>query len=214
VPRTLVKICGLTRPEDARAAVEAGADWLGFVLLGDSPRLIEARAAAAITAACPDTPTVAVMVAPSPEQALALATRAGARRVQLHRVDPLAWPTDFPLPIAFSVPVGEDGRFATALPDERHLVLLDTADTTRAGGTGRVFPWESAARLAATRPLFLAGGLDETNVAAAIARVRPFGVDASSRLEFAPGVKDPDKMRRFVVAVRAGDAGRFTQEKP
>jgi phosphoribosylanthranilate isomerase len=216
VPGTLVKICGLTSPQDARAAVEAGAEWLGFVLLGDSPRRIEVHAGAAIAAACPGTPTVAVMVAPTPEQALALASRAGARRVQLHRVDPAAWPADFPLPVTFSLPVGEDGHLESALPDERHLVLLDTADPARAGGTGRVFPWEAAARLAARRPVLLAGGLDATNVAAAIEQVRPVGVDASSRLESGPGVKDAEKVRRFIAAVRrcdtklagAGEEGR------
>jgi phosphoribosylanthranilate isomerase len=146
------------------------------------------------------------MVAPSPEQALALATRAGARRVQLHRVDAARWPADFPLPVAFSQPVGADGTIAAALPDARHLILLDTADPARAGGTGRVFPWEAAAAIAARRAVLLAGGLDEHNVASAIERVRPFGVDASSRLESAPGTKDPGKVRRFVAAVRACDA--------
>ncbi|HVP14535.1 MAG TPA: phosphoribosylanthranilate isomerase, partial [Terriglobales bacterium] len=204
--RTLVKICGLTRPADARAAVEAGADWLGFVLLGDSPRRIDAAAAAEITAACPGVTTVAVLVAPTPEQALALAARAGARRVQLHRVEAAGWPADFPLPVAFSQPVGADGTIPAALPDERHLILLDTADPDRAGGTGRVFPWEAAASLAARRAVLLAGGLDGDNVAAAIERVRPFGVDASSRLESAPGLKDPRKVRRFVAAVRRCDA--------
>jgi phosphoribosylanthranilate isomerase len=204
--RTLVKVCGLTRADDARTAIAAGADWLGFVLLGESPRLVDSAAAAEIAAACPGATTVAVLVAPTPEQALALATRARAKRVQLHRVDPARWPADFPLPVTFAVPVGEDGRLAGALPDERHLLLLDTADPAHAGGTGRVFPWEAAARLAFSRPVLLAGGLDADNVTLAIERVRPFGVDASSRLEAAPGRKDPDKVRLFVAAVRACDA--------
>ncbi len=211
--KTLVKICGLTRAEDARVAVEAGADWLGCVLLGESPRRIAAGAAAAIAAACPGTPTVAVLVGPTPEQALALAREAGAARVQLHRVDPGTWPADFALPVTFAVPVAADGRLAGALPDARHLVLLDTADPERAGGTGRVLPWEAAARLAATRAVLLAGGLDAANVAEAVARVRPFGVDASSRLESRPGVKDAEKVRRFVAAVRAAETRRAEEEE-
>ncbi len=210
---TLVKICGLTRLDDARVAAEAGADWLGFVLMGESPRRIEADAARAIVSACPAVVAVAVLVAPTPDQALSLAERAGARRVQLHRVDPAAWPAAFPLPVTFAVPVHQDGRLAGPLPGEQHLVLLDAADHERAGGTGRVIPWEAARRLAATRPVLLAGGLDDANVAAAVARVRPFGVDASSRLESRPGVKDPDSVRRFVAAVRAGDARRAREER-
>ena len=203
--RTLVKVCGLTRLEDARAALEAGADWLGFIVKGDSPRRVPAATVARIASALPGALLVAVMVDPNPGEALELAERSGAARVQLHRVDAAAWPGDFPLPIAFSVPVAEDGAMTAPLPPERHLVLLDTAHPSRAGGTGETFPWETARIVAATRRVLLAGGLHDGNVAAAIARVRPFGVDASSRLESAPGIKDPERVRRFVAAVRACD---------
>lgn len=205
MPRTQVKICGLTRLEDARGAREAGADWLGFILLGESPRRLDAGDVARIAAALPGPLVVAVMVSPGPEEALALATRSGAGRVQLHRVDPRTWPEDFPLPVTFALPVDAAGRLAGPLPPAPHLVLLDAADPVRAGGTGRTFPWEGAAALAARRPVLLAGGLDAGNVEAAIERVRPYGVDASSRLESAPGIKDPELVRRFVAAVRRTD---------
>ncbi len=126
--------------------------------------------------------------------------------MQLHRVDPLAWPADFPLPVSFGVPVEPDGRINGALPPLPHLVLLDTAHPTFAGGTGERYPWHEAAALARTRDVMLAGGLSAANVAAAVAEVQPFGVDASSRLETAPGIKDPDLVRRFVAAVRESDA--------
>jgi phosphoribosylanthranilate isomerase len=203
--RTVVKICGLTRLEDARAALEAGADWLGFVVRGESPRCVSAAAARAISGALPGAVTVAVMVAPTPDEAVALAGKVAADRIQLHRVDPAQWPEDFPLPVSFAVPIDEDGSITTALPSTRHLVMLDTAHPERAGGTGISFPWETARVVAATRPVLLAGGLDGGNVASAIETVRPFGVDASSRLESGPGIKDHDKMRRFVMAVRACD---------
>jgi phosphoribosylanthranilate isomerase len=203
--RTVVKVCGLTRLQDAQAAGEAGADWLGFILNGESPRRVAPETAQAICAGIPGVVPVAVLVAPSPDQALDLARRAGAARLQLHRVDPAAWPTDFPLPVSVAVPVAEDGSLTAALPPERHLLLLDAAHPARAGGSGRTFPWETARVVAATRPVLLAGGLDDGNVATAIETVLPFGVDASSRLESAPGLKDPDRVRRFVAAVRRCD---------
>jgi phosphoribosylanthranilate isomerase len=189
-------------------AHEAGADWLGFVVAGETPRCLDAGAVGEIAAAIPGAVVVAVMVAPAPDEALRLATRAGARRVQLHRVDPAAWPMDFPLGVTFAIPVRPDGRIAAALPPAGALVLLDTAHPTRAGGSGETFPWEGAAALAATRDVMLAGGLGPDNVERAIERVRPFAVDASSRLERAPGIKDADQVRGFVAAVRRADAVR------
>ncbi len=202
---TVVKVCGLTRLEDARAALEAGADWLGFVVKGASPRKIDAARAGGIAAASGATVVVAVMVTPWPDEALALARAAGASRVQLHRVDPAGWPADFPLPIAFAVPVEPDGRVGRPLPEERHLVLLDTSHPTLAGGTGERYPWHEAAALARARAVMLAGGLSGDNVTDALEQVRPFGVDASSRLESAPGLKDHAAVRRFVAAVRESD---------
>lgn len=202
--RTLVKVCGLTRLEDARVAVEAGADWIGFIVSGESPRRIAPERAAEIAAAVPGVVCVAVMVSPSPAEALDLARRSGASRVQLHRCNPAAWPEAFALPLAFAVPVGVEGFPAGALPDARHLVLLDTA-AVQAGGTGRTFGWEHAVPLALVRPVIIAGGLDPDNVAGVIEQVRPYGVDASSRLERSPGIKDADLIRRFVAAVRACD---------
>ena len=203
---TLVKVCGLTQLEDARVAVEAGADWLGFVLSGESPRRVDPARVAEIGAALPGVPLVAVLVSPSPQQALDLARRAGAHRVQLHRTDPASWPSDFALPVTFAIAVREDGVAPGSLPPAGPLVLLDTAHANRAGGTGRTFGWSHAVPIARERDVMIAGGLDDANVAQVIERVRPFGVDASSRLERAPGLKDPEKVRRFVAAVRACDA--------
>jgi phosphoribosylanthranilate isomerase len=205
---TIVKVCGITRLEDARAALDAGADWLGFVVWEGSPRRVAVADAASILAALPDATGVLVMVAPTPDEALAAARAIGARRIQLHRVDPAAWPADFPLPTAFAVPVGENGEPQGSLPPADALLLLDTADERLPGGTGRVFPWAGAQALAARRPVMLAGGLDAANVADALERVRPFGVDAASRLESSPGLKDHDLVRRFVAAVRTHDARR------
>lgn len=202
--RTLVKVCGLTRADDARAAHAAGADWIGVVLSGEGPRRIAPETALAIARATP-LPAVAVLVSPTPAEALALASAAGCVRVQLHRVDAAQWPADFPLPASFAVPVHADGRLAGELPDARHLVLLDAAHPTLAGGTGRRVPWQAAMALAARRDVMLAGGLDADVVAEAIGQVLPFGVDASSGLESAPGVKDAARIHAFVRAVREAD---------
>ena len=203
---TIVKICGITRLEDAQGAVAAGADWLGFILKGESPRLVTPGAARAIRdGLARRTTTVAVMVQPLPEEALRLATGAGAARVQLHGVDPARWPADFPLPAAFAVPVAEDGALMAPLPPRHDLVVLDTAHATRAGGTGRSFPWFVAATVAAQFDVMVAGGLDAANVREMLDQVKPFGVDASSRLETEPGLKDAGKVRRFIEAVRAYD---------
>ena len=204
--RTIVKVCGITRPEDARAAVAAGADWLGFILWEGSPRNVAPERVRAMSETHESAVVVAVMVAPTPDQALRAAALAGADRVQLHRVDPATWPADFPLPVTFAIPVAQDGSLGAPLPALDHLVLLDTAHPKLPGGTGERFPWETARVVAATRPVLLSGGLDAECVAEAIERVQPFGVDACSRLERAPGIKDPEKVRRFVLAVRASDA--------
>ena len=203
---TIVKICGITRVEDARHAVSAGADWIGFVLQGESPRRISAARARAIVDAIGDIVTVGVMVTPTPEEALVLAREAGVARIQLHGVDPASWPREFPLPVAFAVPVAEDGAMMSALPRPSDLVLLDTAHAKLAGGTGRTFPWFVAATVAAEFSVMVAGGLDDANVVAMLEQVGPWGVDASSRLESAPGIKDPSRVQRFVDAVRAHDA--------
>ena len=202
---TIVKVCGITRPADARAAVAAGADWLGFILWDGSPRNVTPDRARAMSEPLEAAVAVAVMVAPTPDQALRTAALAGADRVQVHRVDPATWPADFPLPVTFAVPVATDGSLGAPLPALDHLVLLDTAHPRLAGGTGERFPWETARVVAATRPVLLSGGLDAECVADAIERVQPFGVDACSRLETAPGIKDAEKVRRFVAAVRAWD---------
>ena len=204
--RTIVKVCGLTRLDDAHDARTAGADWLGFIVHGDSPRRVRPEYMSNVMTTLPGMTGVAVMVGVTPDEALTLAHRADAKRVQIHGVDPARWPADFPIPTTVSVPVAADGKLTAALPDPAHLVMLDTAHARLAGGTGATFPWETARVVARSRAIVLAGGLSGENVAAALEQVRPFGVDASSRLESEPGVKDLDRVRAFVAAVREWDA--------
>ena len=204
--RTIVKVCGLTRLQDAHEARKAGADWLGFIVHGESPRRVRPSYMSNVMTTLPDMIGVAVMVGVTPEEALELARRSDAKRIQVHGVDSGSWPRDFPLPVAFVVPVAKDGSLTAPLPPAEHLVMLDTAHATRAGGTGEPFPWETARVVAQSRPVMLAGGLSGDNVVAALEQVHPFGVDASSRLESEPGIKDPDRVWEFVAAVREWDA--------
>ncbi|HEX5634131.1 MAG TPA: phosphoribosylanthranilate isomerase, partial [Gemmatimonadales bacterium] len=163
--RTVVKVCGLTHRDDAAWALECGADWLGFIVKGESPRLVEPETAAAITGSVEGGVTVAVMVGVTPEEALHLARRANAARIQLHRVAPASWPGDFPLPCTFAMGVTPAGELRGEEPDARHLLLLDTSLPGRDGGTGQVWPWDAARAIAARRDVMLAGGLSGDNVA-------------------------------------------------
>lgn len=203
--RTIVKVCGLTNREDAAHALACDADWLGFVVAAGGPREIPPERMAEILAALPGATGVAVVAGADPDRALEIARRSGAARLQLHRTSARDWPADFPLPCAFVAGVDGEGRLHGEIPPEPHLAQLDTAHPTLTGGTGRTFAWDAARRLVGSRPFVLAGGLDGTNVAAAILAASPFAVDASSRLESEPGRKDPDQVRRFVAAVREAD---------
>jgi phosphoribosylanthranilate isomerase len=148
---------------------------------------------------------VAVLAGVTPARALELASRAHAHRVQLHGVSPRNWPADFPLPCAFTVGVTPEGELTGEEPEGRHLLLLDTSVSGRTGGTGRVWPWAVARPLVARRDVMVAGGLNGDNVAEAIRTLRPFGVDAASSLERSPGIKDPERVRRFIAAARQPD---------
>jgi phosphoribosylanthranilate isomerase len=200
----LVKVCGLTTLEDATVALECGADWLGFIVQAGGPREIGPdRMQRIVSALPPGTTVVAVLASVTPAEALVLAQRSGATRLQLHRCDPAAWPADYPLPCAFVTPVDAVGRALAPLAPEPHLPQLDAADERMSGGTGRTIPWAAARALASGRRYVLAGGLDGRNVAEAIATARPWGVDASSRLERSPGTKDGVRVRAFVAAAKA-----------
>jgi|FLYL01.1.fsa_nt_gi phosphoribosylanthranilate isomerase len=192
---TWVKVCGIRTEEALAAAEEAGADAVGFVL-ADSPRrvtVLEARRLATRTGL----ETILVTVDTPPDRVFAWVDEVGATGVQPHgRYSALVAEaaTGRKLRVLRPVPVADRVELAGIPTDQ--VPLLDTADPDRHGGTGRRFDWDLAAGL--DRPWVLAGGLGPEDVADAVARLRPWGVDASSRLETEPGVKDPDRIRRFV----------------
>ena len=214
---TRTKVCGLTRLEDARLACELGADAVGFVFWDRSPRAIDPGEAAAIAAALPAGPLpVGVFVNAPAAEICAVVERVGLGAVQLHGDETEEQTRLIPagIDVIKAVPLrtAADVEVALRLPD-RLGVLLDVHDPVRRGGTGRTVDWTLAAAVARRRRAFLAGGLGADNVAAAIDAVRPYAVDASSRLEAAPGVKDPARLRAFLLAVQtAGAAANGGQE--
>lgn len=203
-PRARVKICGITRVEDALAAVEAGADALGFMFYPPSPRHLSLEAAQAIIALLPPfVARVGVFVDASAEAIRTTADACGLDTLQLHGAEtPEFCRTLAPRPVlkAFRI---RGPECLEALPAYAGQAwLLDSYVAGTLGGTGRTFNWDLAAT--AVRQggrVVLAGGLTPDNVAAAVRAVRPWAVDVSSGVEASPGCKDPARMRDFLQAV-------------
>ena len=197
-----VKVCGITRLTDALHAVEQGATALGFVLWPKSPRAITAERAAEIVAELPShVMSVGVFVNESIDAIRTTAEHVGLTAVQLHGDEPPAYADALEWPVFRAVSVGEVGLAADAWAPDTAL-LVDNIDPVRRGGTGTAVDWSQAAGIAKTRRVVLAGGLTPENVAIAIRAVHPFGVDVSSGVESAPGVKDFDKVAQFISNAR------------
>ena len=208
-----VKICGITRREDAEAAVAAGADALGFVLWPGSPRYIDPFRAKAIRSVLPPFVTaVGVFVDQPAEYVNGVAGLVQLGAVQLHGEESIGYARTMTRPVVKAVALHEDGAAAqddVAVWPERVLVLLDVHDPVRRGGTGRTIDWTAAAAVARRRRVVLAGGLTAENVGEAIARVRPFGIDVSSGVERSPGIKDHGRLKALFEAVHdSGIAAR------
>jgi phosphoribosylanthranilate isomerase len=202
-----IKVCGITRAEDARHAAEHGATALGFVFWPRSPRNVDAEQAAAIIAGLPaDVTPVGVFVDEPIESIRAIVGQTGIRAVQLHGDEPPAYAGELDCPVFRAVRV-DDGDAACAAWPAETTFLVDTVDPVRRGGTGVTVDWNRAAALARERKIVLAGGLTPANVADAITAVRPFGVDVSSGVEASPGVKDHDKVARFLANARSAFSG-------
>lgn len=200
--RPRVKICGLTRLEDALAAARLGAHALGFNFWPGSRRFISPAAARAIISALPPfVVPVGVFVDAGRDELLAAAAVSGVQVLQLHGDEPPALCAQLPLPVLKAIRVRGPESLALL---ERYAgaaagFLLD-ADSAGYGGSGATFDWALAAQAAARFPVTLAGGLTPANVAAAVRLVRPWAVDTASGVEVSPGVKDHDKLARFIGA--------------
>jgi phosphoribosylanthranilate isomerase len=197
-----VKICGITRLTDALHAVEQGATAIGFVLWPSSPRAVTIERAAEIVAELPSSVmTIGVFVNEPVDGIRRIVQRTRLTGVQLHGDEPPAYADALDWPVIRAVSVSDIGEVSDAWPPETSL-LVDNIDPARRGGTGAVIDWSQAAEVAQKRRVVLAGGLTPDNVASAIRAARPFGVDVSSGVEASPGVKDFDKVTRFIANAR------------
>jgi phosphoribosylanthranilate isomerase len=196
----MVKICGITRPDDALAAVAAGARAIGFIFWPGSPRQVTTAQARRITRELPAfVTTIGVFVNQPIEEIEAAVDAASLSAVQLHGDEDRGFATRLSRPVIKSVSEGLDD--ARDWPPAVTL-LVDAHDPQRRGGTGQKADWPAAARLARERRIVLAGGLTPENVADAVRQVRPFGVDVSSGVETAPGIKDHGRIRAFFQALQ------------
>jgi phosphoribosylanthranilate isomerase len=203
----LVKICGITNLEDARAAIEAGADALGFNFYRGSARYIAPAEARRIIGQLPgEVLSVGVFVnEEGPEMVESIAAEAGVGAVQLHGDESGDYCRALKHRLVIkALRVGPDFAPEDALRYGTEAILLDAFAGSARGGTGLTFDWSLARRTRELVPrLFLAGGLTPSNVAAAIRAVRPYAVDACSGLERETGRKDARRVRAFVAAARS-----------
>jgi phosphoribosylanthranilate isomerase len=207
-----VKICGITNWTDARQAVEAGADFLGFNFYPKSSRYIAPPAARRIVQRLPEgVASVGVFVnEPEPEM-LAIARRVGLDYVQLHGDETAEMVSRIrrsfrvikAIRVRDSFRVSQLGNFKRA-----SSILLDGFDSHLRGGTGKSFNWKLAKSAGRKRQIFLAGGLTPENAAEAVSAARPFAIDVCSGVESRPGKKDAERMRALVAAVRPVRANR------
>mgnify|MGYP005866924533 CR=1 FL=1 len=203
---TRVKICGITNIDDAMAAVEAGADALGFVF-AESPRKVDVDTAANIVAELPPLITVVGVFAGQTAEEVISAMGAGLHVAQIHGTLSVALPSHR-LVRALRVASEADIDRAAGDPAVKACaaVLLDAHVEGLMGGTGMTFDWDLAVRARSLeRPIVLAGGLNPENVREAISRVRPYAVDVSTGVEASPGRKDHAKIKEFVLNAKECD---------
>jgi phosphoribosylanthranilate isomerase len=199
----IVKVCGLTRPEDAALAAELGATALGLIFWAGSPRAVTRDQARRVVQAAPEgVMTVGVFVNPSRDEIEAVMDDVPLGAIQLHGDEPASFVNALPWPVIKGLGLPAEGPLPDLAEwDASVRLLLDAHDSVTRGGTGRTADWTRAALLARRRPLILAGGLHAGNVAAAMKQVRPGGIDVSSGVERAPGLKDEAKLRAFFRAL-------------
>jgi len=195
-----IKICGITRPEDAQAVVDAGADYLGFIFYEGSPRYVTPEKAAAILAGLKgEIKTVGVFVNAPAGQIFDIIAQCRLDVVQLHGDEPEAFAAQFPRRQVWkAVHLREASDIERWRGYPASALVLDARCGDRRGGTGRRCDWNLAALAAERFPVVLAGGITPDNAVAAALAVRPVGLDVNSGVETAPGVKDPDKIKTLI----------------
>ncbi len=204
--RTRTKICGITRIDDARAAVDAGADAIGLVFYSASPRYVCSETAAAIVATLPPFVTaVGLFVDADVQQVEATLSAVPLGLLQFHGNETADFAAQFDKPYMKAIRMRADVDVTVTESEHPHAcgILLDAYQADKVGGTGHTFDWSRIP--SGVTNLVLAGGLGSHNVEQAIHDCRPYAVDISSAVESAPGRKDPAKIQQFIAACRAAD---------
>jgi phosphoribosylanthranilate isomerase len=208
--RTRVKICGITRAEDGRAAAQAGADAIGLVFYAKSPRYVEVPQAQAICAALPPFVSVVALFVDAPrEQVLRVLESVPVDLLQFHGAEDAAHCEAFGYPYIKAVGMreGSDPRAVMSAHPRARGFLFDAYQPDSHGGGGVTFDWDAMPR-SGDRALILAGGLTPDNVARAVEQTRPFAVDVSSGVELEKGIKSVEKIEAFMRGVERGDASQ------
>jgi phosphoribosylanthranilate isomerase len=203
--RVRVKICGITNLADANAAIEAGADALGFIFTESSPRHLPMEAASRIIRTLPPFVAKVGVFVNAPEETVREAVRVcGLDTLQFHGEESMEYCRQFsPLKVYKSFRIKDAASLRDLARYDTDAWLLDSWNAGKKGGTGETFNWELACQAKeAGRPIILAGGLSPENVAEAVHEVWPYAVDVSSGVEASVGHKDHDLLRAFVAAVR------------
>jgi len=197
-----VKICGICDLEAANMAVEAGADLIGFHFCDSDRRVSPEEARSIIEELLVRPKIVGVFIDETPDEVRQIAEFVDLDLLQLHGSEQPGFEAGRPVMKVLKV---KEGRVpgADGWPDP---IMLDSWSSDQRGGTGRTWDWEVARRLLGSRKVFIAGGLQPGNVGKVVSEFRPYGVDVSSGVEARPRVKDPDKVRAFVRAVRLAEA--------
>lgn len=202
-----IKVCGNTALDTAMVAVEEGADMLGFIMVPGTPRSLSVRQARKIVRELPPhVDTVGVFVNQAIGEVEQVAATVGFTVVQLHGDETWEDAASLPYPLVKAVRLDSAAAAAAVSWPPGQVLLVDAHSPGLLGGTGRTFPWEWVEDLALRYQLILSGGLSADNVGDGIRALRPWGVDASSRLESSPGVKDPDRVRAYIRAARRAEA--------
>ena len=199
-----VKICGMTRPQDAELAASLGASALGFIFWPGSPRSVSAATAKAIGLSVPANVLKVGVFVDQPAAAVArIMDEAGLDVAQLHGHESPEYCRELTASkrTIFKAVAPDNGSVNVDDVDPEIILLVDAHDPERFGGTGKTVNWETAREIAATRRTILAGGLNAANIKLAVRTVRPYGVDVSSGVESSPGIKDPGRLRSFFEAL-------------
>jgi phosphoribosylanthranilate isomerase len=198
--RVKLKVCGITSLEDARTAIECGADYLGFNFYPKSPRYIApAKARKIIEKLRRKVITVGIFVnEPRPEDVIEILGTSGAQMAQLHGDEDARYCEQVGAShVIKALRIGEGFEVRRVLEYPSAAILLDTFDAKIYGGTGKTVNWEIAREAAKLTKIFLAGGLSPENIGEAVRKVEPFAVDVNSGVESVPGRKDREKLQRI-----------------